>query len=410
MFLRMNVEVESHLVPFVQAAKRGGASDAFIVELLKASGWPERRIYAAFSIYYARVTGMAVPVRGNRFEYAGDGFLYLLAFISLAFWATGAGHLLYVLIDGWFPNTLDQPYVTATLRDRVSLELATIIVAYPIFITVSRVINRQLADRPESADSGVRKWLTDIALVIAATVLLGDAIFFLQSFLHGDLSMRFVLDTLVLFAIVGSIFAYYLSTLRGEPVLTARDRSFTAASAAFVVFVLVCGFGNLGSPGRQHALSLDDRRVDDLAFIQSRIAAGYDQTRHSGRASREDRPPRPTVRPALRLRARRRATLPAVFRFRDRRGVAALTGVRTPGRTHVLQPSGGRAIGGFPAACRRARAVGTGSVRGEGRPAEREELPTGDPENPYDRGRGGPHAADAAVPYDRAQLQLPHVR
>jgi hypothetical protein len=275
----MNVEVESQLVPFVQEAKRSGASDAFIVELLKASGWPERRIYAAFSSYYAKVTGMAVPVRGSRFEYASDGFLYLLAFISLACWATGAGHLLYVLIDAWFPNTLDQPYFAATLRDRVSLELATIIVAYPIFVVVSAFINRQLANRPESADSGVRKWLTYIALVIAATVLLGDAIFFLQSFLHGDLTVRFVLDTIVLFAIVGSIFAYYLSTLRGEPVSAARNRGFTAASAALVVFALVCGFGNIGSPARQHALSLDERRISDLASIENGISALY-RVRH----------------------------------------------------------------------------------------------------------------------------------
>jgi hypothetical protein len=271
----MNVELESQLVPFVQKAKSSGAADAFIVELLKASGWSERRIYAAFSIYYAQVTGMAVPVRGRRFEYAGDGLLYLLAFISLACWATGAGHLMYVLIEAWFPNPLDQPYFTSTLRDRVSLELATVIVAYPIFFAVSALINRQLLNRPESGDSGVRKWLTSIALVIAATVLLGDAIFFLQNFLHGDLTVRFVLDTIVLFVIVGSIFVYYLSTLRGEPVSTSRDRGFAAVSGALVVLALVCGFGNLGSPGRQHSLSLDERRVADLEAIRSRLSAAH---------------------------------------------------------------------------------------------------------------------------------------
>jgi hypothetical protein len=271
----MTADLESQLVPFVQEAKRSGASDAFIVELLKASGWPERRIYAAFSSYYGKVTGMPVPVRGNRFEYASDGFLYLLAFISLACWATGAGHLLYVLIDELFPNALDEPNITATLRDRVSLELATIIVAYPIFVTVSAFIKRQLANRPESADSGVRKWLTYIALVIAATVLLGDAIYFLQNFLHGDLTVRCILDTLVLFGIVGSIFAYYLATLRGEPVSAPRDRVFLALSVTLVVGTLICGFGNLGWPERQHRLSLDERRIADLTFIQSRISADY---------------------------------------------------------------------------------------------------------------------------------------
>jgi hypothetical protein len=272
-------ELEASLVAFVEDAKRGGAQDAFIVELLKASGWPERRIFAAFSQYYARVTGRPVPVRGSRFEYAGDGFLYVLAFVSLACWATAVGHLFCVLIDGWFPSGLDQPYVVASLRDRVSLELATIIVAFPIFAVVSAIIGRQLASRPEAADSGVRKWLTYAALVVAALVLLGDAIFFLQNFLHGDLSVRFVLDTLVLFGIVGAIFAYYLATLRGAPVSATRDRSFGALSVALVVAAVVCGFTNLGGPDRGRAISLDELRVQDLALIESRISAGYATSR-----------------------------------------------------------------------------------------------------------------------------------
>jgi hypothetical protein len=121
----------------------------------------------------------------------------------------------------------------------------------------------------------VRKWLTYLALTIAATIMIGDAIFFLQSFLHGDLSIRFVLDMLVLFLIVGVIFAYYLSALRGRAVWAPRNRVFTAASLVLVVFALVCGFVNLGSPGRQRSLSFDERRVSDLTRIEARIASIY---------------------------------------------------------------------------------------------------------------------------------------
>jgi len=55
--------------------------------------------------------------------------------------------------------------------------------------------------------------LTYIALVIAATVLLADGIWFLQALLKGDLTLRFILDTLVLLVLGGGVFAYYLSTI-----------------------------------------------------------------------------------------------------------------------------------------------------------------------------------------------------
>ena len=67
--------------------------------------------------------------------------------------------------------------------------------------------------RPDLYDSGVRKSLTYIALVIAATILLADGIWFLQALIKSDLTFRFVLDTLVLLVIGGGVFAYYLSTI-----------------------------------------------------------------------------------------------------------------------------------------------------------------------------------------------------
>jgi hypothetical protein len=282
-----HTEADADLISYIAASKAVGTGDAFLLDLLKASGWSERRIFAAFGAYYADAIGLAVPVRGTRLESARDGFLYLLAFIALGCWATGLGHLFYVLIDQWFPSSLDSPFIVHAARHSVSLELATIIVAFPISLFVNRIIGRQLATRPESADSGVRKWLTYIALVVASVILLGDAIFFLQNFLHGDLTQRFVLDTLVLFAIVGSIFAYYWQTLRSSSVLPQRDRLFTMLSIAVVSAALMCGFSTIGTPAHERGLSLDDQRVRDLSFIARRLAV-------DGRVT-HDSPLRPAV-------------------------------------------------------------------------------------------------------------------
>jgi len=255
------------LEAFIGSAKAGGVADAFIVDLLKQNGWSERRIYRAFSSYYERALGVAVPGRGERVEYANDAFMYLLAFLALTAWAFSLGYLFDALIDRWFPSSLDASYFAQSFRETVAGELATIIIAFPLFFFVSRSIIRGIAARPEAADSGVRKWLTYLALVVTAVALIGDGIWFLYAFLTGDLTIRFVLKALVLFAIAGAIFSYYLSTVRGPAVAGLRDRSYGAAAGGVVAIALVIGFLGIGTPQFERELAFDAARVADLRAL-----------------------------------------------------------------------------------------------------------------------------------------------
>jgi hypothetical protein len=256
---------------FIDAAKARDVADDFIVALLKHKGWSERRVYGAFASYYERTLNVSLPERGARIEYASDAFLYLLAFISLGAWAFAAGYVFDALIDRLIPSGLDSAYVEASFRTQVAGELATILVALPIFAWVSRTISAGISRRPEMADSGVRKWLTYVALVITAMCLIGDGIWFLTSFLTGDLSLRFVLKTLVLVVLAGSIFTYYLSTVRGEALEPRRDRAYGALGVGLAALALVLGFFNVGTPAQARDIALDDRRVASLVTIAGRL-------------------------------------------------------------------------------------------------------------------------------------------
>jgi Domain of unknown function (DUF5671) len=77
-----------------------------------------------------------------------------------------------------------------------------------------RYIVRQLENHPEKAESAVRKWLTYIALLIAAGVVVTDLITFLTYFLRGELTGRFIAKVAVVFAIAGGIFWYYMGSLQ----------------------------------------------------------------------------------------------------------------------------------------------------------------------------------------------------
>ena len=201
------------LAMFIESAKAKGASDDFLVALLREKGWAAKDIYAAFGRHYEALTGLPVPVRaGGAGESARDAFLYLLAFSTLGTWTIALGSLLFTFIDRWFPDRLARQQFES--RYQISNEMACIIVAFPIFLLVMRFILREVETHPEKLESGVRRWLTYIALLIAAGTVIGDLIAFLTYFLQGDLTARFVLKVLTVLIVAGSVFWYYLSSLR----------------------------------------------------------------------------------------------------------------------------------------------------------------------------------------------------
>lgn len=258
------------LVDFIRAAKERGTDDQFVVSLLRQNGWSERRVFDAFTDYYAGI-GLALPAKARRIEYARDAFMYLLAFLTLGIWTTALVWLANALIDRVLRNSLETGAFMQSFRSEVAGELASLLVAFPIFLGVSRSIVREVRRRPEALDSGVRKWLTYIALVIAAGILLADAVWFLQSFLRGDLTARFVLKSAVLFLVAGGVFWYYLGSVRVELAAAGRDRSFGVVSTAIVCAALFAGFFGIGTPLQERRIASDERRVADLQYIARQI-------------------------------------------------------------------------------------------------------------------------------------------
>jgi len=210
-----SLNVSDELASFIRSAKSYGISDSFTVSLLRKNGWSEQRVFRAFSAYYTGALGVPIPAKGGRSENARDAFYYLLNFLTLSFWTIALGQIFYTLIARWIPDAVQIGYSSQSLQDQLSWQLATVLITFPIFAFVHRLIGRQLVQRPDLYDSGVRKWLTYIALVFAAIIVLADGIWFLEALLRGQLTLRFMLDSLVLLVIGGGVFTYYLATIDG---------------------------------------------------------------------------------------------------------------------------------------------------------------------------------------------------
>ncbi len=198
------------LSEFIDAARAQGVSDDFLADLLERRGWPRKEIYRAFGSLYERLTGIDIPARGSgRLESARDAFLYLLSFGTLATWTCGLGSLFFTLIEMRFPDPLAaQPFQNQNVE--ISGAMASLIVAYPVYLLAMRFLIRGVREQPEKLDSGVRKWLTYIALLVASATVIGDLITFLSYFLRGELTARFVLKVLTVLLIAGGVLWYYL--------------------------------------------------------------------------------------------------------------------------------------------------------------------------------------------------------
>jgi hypothetical protein len=201
------------LARFVNEAKRNGLPDDALVPLLRQNGWSERRVYETLSAYYGTHLRMRPPSRSGPAENAQDAFC-MLNFITLAFWTTALYQILYTLIERSFPDA--TAYMSGPLIDRIAWQLTTVTVtvAFPIFALINRLIERSLRRRPDLLDSPVRSWLTYIALVGAALIVLVDVIWFVEAWLRGNLTIHFLLDSTVLLVIGGGVFCYYLAGLR----------------------------------------------------------------------------------------------------------------------------------------------------------------------------------------------------
>jgi hypothetical protein len=268
---------DAKLREFVEAGKQHGASDEFLVNLLQRQGWPEDEVYSVLGDYWQRVTGVTLPTRLKAGEASRDAFLYLLSFATLTTWSTALGSLLFAFINYRLPDASSRGGLDAPdFRLAVTWQMSSIAVAFPIYLLVMRFIFGEVTGDPERLQSGVRKWLTWLALLITAGSMICDLVWFLNYFLTGELTPRFVLKCLVVFVLCGAIFAWYLGSLRWSaetPRELIRVRALQFASGAMVAVVVSFCIGLVlaGTPAKQRQFEGDNRRVEDLRNMAQRL-------------------------------------------------------------------------------------------------------------------------------------------
>jgi hypothetical protein len=203
------------LESFVREALSKGESKNAIEAALASAGWPPEQARSVLNGYADVAFPVPVP-RPRPYLSAREAFLYLILFATLYVAAYHLGSLLFDLITRAFPDPADNDYVVSRLGSSMRWSTASVIIAFPVFLFISRYLAKELVRSPIKRLSAVRRWLTYLTLFIAAVVLIGDMTTLVYNLLGGELTVRFLLKVLVAGLIAGAIFGYYLIDLRRE--------------------------------------------------------------------------------------------------------------------------------------------------------------------------------------------------
>lgn len=198
-----------------------------------------------------------------------DFFLHVGAIAGL-YWSAGALiALLYQLIDYAFPDKLasyGDPYSAG-----IKFAIASLLVIFPIFLWIGSRLQKEFDVSPEKRELPIRKWLVYLTLFIVSIVIIVDLITLINTFLGGEITMRFALKALATFVVAGLIFGYFLSDIRRPENSSKRLKIFGLVAAILVATAIIFGFVVMGSPSTQRKIRFDSVRVGHLQSIQSQI-------------------------------------------------------------------------------------------------------------------------------------------
>ncbi len=208
---------------------------------------------------------------------ARDTFLHLLSIVTLYMSATAFITLMFQYVNRFFPDALLPDYYYYDMSNGpLRFAIATLVVVFPVYIWSAWYLQKGYTKSPELKTIGVRKWLVYLTLFVATFMIIGSLISILNSFLSGELTVRFFLKALSVLLVAAMIFAYYLYDIRDA--LTKVRRSVFRYGAIGLVAVFVVGaFFLIGSPTKQRALRFDSMRSQHLQSLKYSIDAYYTQ-------------------------------------------------------------------------------------------------------------------------------------
>lgn len=207
---------------------------------------------------------------------AKDFFLWAGAILTLYVGITSFLTLAFEYINYAFPDPL--AYYGDPFSGSIRFAMASLIVLAPTLAILMYFIRKSIAQDTLRKDVWVRRWAVMLTLFIAAAIGVGDLIVVLNTFLGGELSVRFGLKAALIFLVAALVFMHFLADLKGywfeHP---RRAQLISIAVALLAIATVVLGFFIIGTPTDARMLRYDSQKVSDLQSIQYEVINRWQQ-------------------------------------------------------------------------------------------------------------------------------------
>lgn len=208
-----------------------------------------------------------------------DIFVYLGIFISLVVSVTNIISILFTAIERKFTDVLEVGQYVDIYGSDMRMAIASLVVMFPIYLLLSMYVSRDIKKFLYKRDLLIRKVFVYTTLFVTACTLIGALVATIYTYLGGELTIRFGLKALTVFAVAGSVLGYYLYALKRDYEKNTQLPNIIAAVAAVLVLAsLVWSISIIGTPAEMRLKRIDDARLSDISRVQQEIFNHFQTT------------------------------------------------------------------------------------------------------------------------------------
>lgn len=208
-----------------------------------------------------------------------DVFVYLGIFITLVVSVTNLLQIVFEAINRKFIDLLDYQGYVDMYSSEMRFAIASLFVVYPIYVGLSWFVAKDIVKNPYKNDLKIRKIMIYVALFVTLCTLVGTLVSIIYTYLGGELSVRFGLKAVAVFAVSLTVFGYYLFSLKRDySKKTYVPHVFTIGVTLAVLASLIWSISIIGTPGQMRAKRIDNTRLSDVSRIQQEVYGHYQQT------------------------------------------------------------------------------------------------------------------------------------
>ncbi len=218
-----------------------------------------------------------MPNTNNSAKFA---FFYLLSLVALVFTSVAIGMIIFQIINKTVVDELSLA-PGGFVQDALRFAISAIIIAGPIYFVMMWLVNKNLLTGKLDKESGIRKWLTYFIMLVSAVVMIGWLIATINSFLNGELTVKFILKSVTAILISALIFSFYLYDIRRGDVSRNNNiiRAYYYGSMAIALAALAASFFFIDSPQTVRQQKFDQTIINKFSQIDNAVNAYYGENK-----------------------------------------------------------------------------------------------------------------------------------